>query len=70
MILDNYKFKLIGIPGTLKVPKKRIRHVVQEYLDTRELCVKWTPRELTIEIIPVSQINENEKLRNPLILRI
>ncbi|QQP42126.1 Putative DD34D transposase, partial [Caligus rogercresseyi] len=49
MILNDRKVKLIQIAETLKISKKRVGHIVHEYLDMRKLCAKWVPRELTID---------------------
>jgi hypothetical protein len=40
--------KLIEIAETLKKSKKRVEHIVQEYLDMQKLCAKWVPHVLTI----------------------
>jgi hypothetical protein len=29
--------------------KKRVEHIVHEYLDMQKLCAKWLPRVLTID---------------------
>jgi hypothetical protein len=43
------KVKLIEIAETLKISKKCVGHIVDEYLDMRKLCAKWVPRQLTID---------------------
>jgi hypothetical protein len=48
-ILNDRKVKLIEIAETLKIAKKRVEHIVHEYLDMRKLCAKWLPRMLTID---------------------
>jgi hypothetical protein len=41
--------KLIEIVGTLNISKKRVEHIVHEYLDMQKLFAKWLLRLLTIE---------------------
>jgi hypothetical protein len=41
IILNDRKVKLIEIAKTLKISKKRVEHIVHEYLDMRKLCAKW-----------------------------
>jgi transposase len=43
IILNDRKVKLIEIAGTLKISKKRVEHIVHEYLDMQKLCAKWLP---------------------------
>jgi hypothetical protein len=40
---------MIEIAKTLKISKKRVEHIVHEYMDMRKLCAKWVPRVLTID---------------------
>jgi hypothetical protein len=47
--LNDRKVKLIEIAETLKIAKKRVEHIVHEYLDMRKVCAKWLPRMLTID---------------------
>jgi hypothetical protein len=47
--LNDRKVKLIEIAETLKISKKRVEHIVHEYLDMQKLCVKRLPRLLTID---------------------
>jgi hypothetical protein len=49
MILNDRKVNLIEIAETLKISKKRVGHIVHEYLDMQKLCAKWQPRVLTID---------------------
>jgi hypothetical protein len=50
IIIWNYrKVKLIEIAETLKISKKRVEHILHEYLDMQKLCAKWLPRVLTID---------------------
>jgi hypothetical protein len=49
IILNDRKMKLIEIAETLKISKKRVDHIVHEYLDMQKLCAKWLPRVLTID---------------------
>ncbi|KAF7272073.1 hypothetical protein GWI33_015126 [Rhynchophorus ferrugineus] len=49
MILNDRKLKLNDITHTLKISTERVHHIIHEYLDTRKLCVKWEPRELTFD---------------------
>jgi hypothetical protein len=51
IFLNDHKVKLIEIAETLKISKKRIEHIVHEYLDLQKLCAKWEPRVLTIDQI-------------------
>jgi hypothetical protein len=48
IILSDRKVKLIEIAGTLKISKKRVEHIVHEYLEMQKLCAKWMPGVLTI----------------------
>jgi hypothetical protein len=41
LILNDRKVKLIEIAETLKISKKRVGHIVHEYLDMRKLYAKW-----------------------------
>jgi hypothetical protein len=41
--------KLIETAETLEISKKRVEHIVHEYLDIQKLCAKWVPRVLTID---------------------
>jgi hypothetical protein len=47
--LNDRKVNLIEVAETLKIPKKRIEHIVHEYLDMQKLLAKWLPRLLTID---------------------
>jgi predicted nuclease of restriction endonuclease-like RecB superfamily len=47
--LNDRKVKLIEIAETLKISKKRVEHIVYEYLDMQKLCAKWLPHVLTID---------------------
>jgi hypothetical protein len=47
--LNDRKVKLIEIVGTLNISKKRVEHIVHEYLDMQKLFAKWLLRLLTIE---------------------
>jgi hypothetical protein len=38
IILNDSKMKLIEIAETLKISKKRVDHIVHEYLDMQKLC--------------------------------
>jgi hypothetical protein len=38
IILNDRKVKLIEIAETLKISKKRVAHIVHEYLDMQKLC--------------------------------
>jgi hypothetical protein len=49
IILNVRKVKLIETAETLKISKKRVEHIVHEYLDMQKLCAKWVPRVLTID---------------------
>jgi hypothetical protein len=49
IILNDRKEKLIEIAETPKISKKRVEHIVHEYLDMQKLCAKWLPRLLTID---------------------
>jgi hypothetical protein len=46
---NNFEVKLIEIAETLLISKKRVEHIVHEYLDMQKLCAKWLPRVLTID---------------------
>jgi hypothetical protein len=47
--LNDREVKLTAIAETLKISKKRVEHIVHEYLDMQKLCAKWLPRVLTID---------------------
>jgi cell fate (sporulation/competence/biofilm development) regulator YmcA (YheA/YmcA/DUF963 family) len=47
--LNDRKVKLIEKAETLKISKKRVQHIVHEYLDMQKLFTKWPPRVLTID---------------------
>jgi hypothetical protein len=49
IILNGRKVNLIEIAETLKISKKRVGHIVHEYLDMLKLFAKWLPRLLTID---------------------
>jgi hypothetical protein len=40
IILNDRKVNLIEIAETLKISKKRVEHIVHEYLDIQKLCAK------------------------------
>jgi hypothetical protein len=48
-ILNDSKVNLLEIAETLKISKKRIEHIVHEYLDMLKLFAKWLSRLLTID---------------------
>jgi hypothetical protein len=47
--LNDRKIKLIEIAETLKISKKRVAHILHEYLDMQKLCAKWVLHVLTID---------------------
>ena len=49
IIWDDCKVKLIKISETLKISKKCVGHILNEYLGIQKLSAKWLPRELTID---------------------
>ncbi|KAF7271131.1 hypothetical protein GWI33_015958 [Rhynchophorus ferrugineus] len=49
IILNDRKLKLNEIADTLKILTERVHHIIHKYLGMRKLCVKWVPRELTLE---------------------
>jgi hypothetical protein len=66
IILNDRKVKLIDIAETLKISKKRLEHIVHEYLDMQKLCVAaargccaWLLRVLTIKINNMLMIRSN-----------
>jgi hypothetical protein len=46
---NNFEVKLIEIAGTVQISKKRVEHIVHEYLDMQKLCAKWLTSVLTID---------------------
>jgi hypothetical protein len=46
--------------GTLKISKKRVGHIVHEYLDMLKLFAKWLLRLLTIDQNP-QRIDDSEQ---------
>jgi transposase len=57
IILNDRKVKLIEIAETLKISKKRVEHIVHEYLDMLKLFAKWLPRLLTIDNVLMIRSN-------------
>jgi [histone H3]-lysine36 N-dimethyltransferase SETMAR len=49
IILNVRKVKLIEKAEILKISKKRVEHIVHDYLDMRKLSAKWVPRVLKID---------------------
>jgi hypothetical protein len=49
-ILKDRKVNLIEIAETLKISKKRVEHIVHEYLVMLKLFAKWLPRLLAMFI--------------------
>jgi fructose-specific phosphotransferase system component IIB len=43
IILNGRKVNLIEIAETLKISKKRVGHILHEYLDMLKLFAKWLP---------------------------
>jgi hypothetical protein len=60
IILNGHKVNLIEIAETLKISKKRVRHIVHEYLDMLKLFAKWLLRLLTIDQNP-QRIDDSEQ---------
>jgi hypothetical protein len=48
-ISNDRKVKLIELAETLKIWKKRVEHIMYEYLDIQMLCAKWLPRVLILD---------------------
>ena len=49
IIWDDCKVKLIEISETLKLSKKCVGHILNEYLAMQKVCAKWLPHEFRID---------------------
>jgi hypothetical protein len=54
IMFNDRKVKLSEIAETLKISKKRVEHIVHEYLDMQKLCDDWLAMLTTNPKVPGS----------------